>query len=116
MCDGFVLLSNDVCCIIGVMGKGSFMPVWRGIAAGVAIVFIAAALITLDVALGYDGNCGGFIPFTGEPSDCTFTEYMALNLHFTFGVIIRTYWYVIVTIFVLPTVVSLLLHRPRAVQ
>src|SRR5262245_33934662 len=67
----------------------------RAIAVLVAAFLTAACAIVADEALRFDGTCGGVIPFLAAAEPCTLWQYLSSSVSFTFAVLFREYWPVV---------------------
>jgi len=80
----------------------------RGLTAGIAVLAAMSLIVAVSAVLSYDGACGGFLPFTGEPRPCTMPEYMAQKLGFTYRIALYEYWYAVVAILAVPALAGLM--------
>ena len=65
----------------------------RAIAISTAAFLLAACAIVVDAAFGFDGKCGGLMPFVGGAAQpCTLWQYLSSNVSFTFAVLLHEYW------------------------
>jgi hypothetical protein len=83
----------------------------RGVYVAIGIVLCIAIGLAVQIALSYDGKCGGFLPWLAGPKPCSFWDYLSGNmLLFTllFG---SAYWPFLLALLILPPLVGFLLDR-----
>jgi len=56
---------------------------------------MAACAIVIEIAIRFDGTCGGLIPFLAAAQPCTRWQYVSSNVWFTFAVLFQEYWLVV---------------------
>jgi hypothetical protein len=70
----------------------------RAIAVLLAALLMAACAIVIDTAIRFDGRCGGLIPSLAAAQPCTLWQYVSANVSFTFAVLFREYWLVVLSL------------------
>jgi hypothetical protein len=96
------------------MGVPALRHFRQGLYGALAILAFAAIAIIVQIALSYDGKCGGLIPALAGPKPCPFWEYMTAQVSFTALILALTYWPLIVALLVLPAAAGYLLDRQKA--
>jgi hypothetical protein len=79
-----------------------------GLFGPIAILAVASISIILDIAAGYNGKCGGFLPWLAGPKPCSFWEYVSGNSGAVFLIVWITYWPFLLALILLPPVIGLL--------
>lgn len=71
--------------------------------------------ILFEIGRGYNGVCGGLLPFLSGSNPCTFFEYIWPNLNFTFAVItsMPTFWIGVAVILVVPTLIGYIFDKKK---
>ena len=72
------------------------------------ILILACGLLYLvgSTAVGFNGYCGGLMPFLAGPHPCSFVEYMQNNLSLTLGIAVLEFWWVIALILLIPACIG----------
>jgi hypothetical protein len=61
----------------------------------VVALLLATCVIAIQIAIGFDGKCGGWLPALSGARPCTVWEYVWSNLSFTWLVILHEYWMIV---------------------
>lgn len=65
---------------------------FRAAAIVVVTVLVATSAIAIQIAIGFDGKCGGLLPSLSAARPCTLAEYVWSNLTLMWLVILHDYW------------------------
>jgi hypothetical protein len=84
---------------------------WYGVYGAVAGLLCACLVFIVQLAFGYDGKCGGFLPWLAGPKACSFREYMSGTSLMVALILLDTYWPLIIALLVLPALVGYLFDR-----
>jgi len=60
-----------------------------------AVTFlVATCVVAIQIAVGFNGRCGGFLPALSDARSCSLWEYLWFNLSFTGLVVLHDYWWI----------------------
>jgi hypothetical protein len=82
-----------------------------GLFGPITILAVGSILIILDIAVGYNGKCGGFLPWLAGPKPCSFWEYVSGNSLMTFTILWISYWPIILTLIIFLVSIGLFLDK-----
>ena len=84
---------------------------WWGLCGGLAALSLFVIAIIAQLALGYEGKCGGLFPFLAGPRPCSFWEHLRESAIFSIAILWIEYWPLVLAALVIPTCVGYLLDR-----
>lgn len=85
----------------------------RGIYVTCGIVLLVVIAALSQLALSYDGTCGGFLPALAGPRPCSFWKYAFENLLLYAIFPGNTYWPAVLVLLLVPPIVGYVLDRRR---
>jgi hypothetical protein len=85
----------------------------KGLLAGIVILLLMLAWMIIDMAIGYDGTCGGVLPFMGTSRPCSLFEYLHHDLSFALAVILTEFWWGIAAVLLIPSLVGYWFDKNR---
>jgi hypothetical protein len=85
--------------------------IFKAAAITVAAFLIAFGAIAVQAALGFDGKCGGLMPFLAAAQPCTLGEYVWSSVSFSFVIFFFVYWYVALSFAAIVLAVTLIRER-----
>ena len=65
---------------------------FRAVAITVVAFLFVVCVVTIQVALQFDGMCGGYMPFLSAAQPCTLSQYVWSSVSLTFLVFFHEYW------------------------
>lgn len=68
---------------------------FRAAAITVVAFLVATGAFAIQIAIGFDGKCGGWLPALSGARPCTLWEYVWSNLTLTWLVILHEYWMIV---------------------
>ena len=96
------------------MHKGRLMKrryVWWGLCGGLAALALFVIAIIVQLALAYEGKCGGLFPFLAGPRPCSVWEHVRESTMFSIAILWIEYWPLVLALMVVPTSAGYLLDR-----
>ena len=85
--------------------------VWWGFYVGLAALVLVVVAIIIQLALAYEGKCGGLFPFLAGPRPCSFWEHIRESALLAIALLWIEYWPVALALLVVPTCVGYVLDR-----
>jgi hypothetical protein len=85
--------------------------VWRGLYGGLAVLSLFVIAIIVQLALRYDGKCGGLFPFLAGPRPCSLWEHVRDSALLGIAILWIEYWPIVLALLVVPVGVGYVLDR-----
>jgi len=83
----------------------------KGLLISSALLFLNFLYLFVSLSLGYDGKCGGLLPFLAGSHECSFFEYLQQAFSFSFIIILVEFWWIIIPVIILPILIGWLIDR-----
>ncbi len=85
----------------------------KGFLIGIILLLVGFAFITINIAVDYNGQCGGLLPFLAGTTECSFTQYFSQNIQFTLLILVTQFWWAILFILLIPTLAGWFISKVR---
>jgi hypothetical protein len=83
----------------------------RGVYVACAILLLIALVSIANLALSYDGQCGGFFPGLSGRKPCSFLQYVSGDAVAIAMVLAVTFWPLLLALLIVPPFVGYLFDR-----